>query len=436
MRLIIHRGSHEIGGSCVELISGENRIILDLGMPLVNADRSRFDANQSAADTGADLVKAGVLPDISGIYAWDMESRPVDALFLSHAHMDHYGFTNYTRPDLPVYCGAATHELMKINEVFTPFAGIGGQIKTFVHGVPVQCADFRVTPFLVDHSAFDAYAFLIEADGKNILYSGDFREHGRKPGTLPALFKALCGISIDMILLEGTMFGRPEEKVLTEKELEEEIVQTIGMRDDISLACFSGQNIDRLVTFYRASLRCQRSFVVDIYTANVLAVLRKYARIPYPSGKYPNLKVFYPYWISKRLGDSGHEDMLHRFKQFKISRSDIEMQQSKLLMLVRPSMCSDLKKIDFTGGTFIYSMWKGYQQNRDMIRLLEFIKQRGMLQHHIHSSGHATIETLKKVVDVLQPGEVIPIHTFFPDEYQSLGVKIRCLNDGEVYWLD
>ena len=32
----------------------------------------------------------------------------------------------------------------------------------------------------MDHSAFDAYAFLVEAEGRSLFYSGDFRIHGRK----------------------------------------------------------------------------------------------------------------------------------------------------------------------------------------------------------------------------------------------------------------
>lgn len=46
MRIRIYRGTHEIGGSCVELQSGDSRIIIDLGLPLVEKDGSRFDSNQ------------------------------------------------------------------------------------------------------------------------------------------------------------------------------------------------------------------------------------------------------------------------------------------------------------------------------------------------------------------------------------------------------
>jgi len=35
MKLIIHRGTHEIGGSCVEIETDKTRILIDFGMPLV-----------------------------------------------------------------------------------------------------------------------------------------------------------------------------------------------------------------------------------------------------------------------------------------------------------------------------------------------------------------------------------------------------------------
>ena len=45
---------------------------------------------------------------------------------------------------------------------------------------PVTIKDIKVTPLVVDHSAYNAYMLLIEADGKKILHTGDFRNHGFK----------------------------------------------------------------------------------------------------------------------------------------------------------------------------------------------------------------------------------------------------------------
>ena len=47
MKIIIHRGTHEIGGSCVEIQSKKSRILIDIGMPLVKKDGDRFNGNIS-----------------------------------------------------------------------------------------------------------------------------------------------------------------------------------------------------------------------------------------------------------------------------------------------------------------------------------------------------------------------------------------------------
>jgi mRNA degradation ribonuclease J1/J2 len=52
--------------------------------------------------------------------------------------------------------------------------------------------DFQITPFVVDHSAFGALAFLVEADGKSLLYSGDLRWHGRKPGMMKTIIEQIA----------------------------------------------------------------------------------------------------------------------------------------------------------------------------------------------------------------------------------------------------
>jgi len=52
----------------------------------------------------------------------------------------------------------------------------------------------------------------------------------------------------------------------------------------------------------------------------------------------------------------------------------------------------------------------------------------------VHTSGHAEIAALKKVVKKLKAGKIIPIHTFHPDKYSGLfSRKIVQVSDGEVF---
>lgn len=72
---------------------------------------------------------------------------------------------------------------------------------------PIAVGPFTVTPYLVDHSAYDSYALLIEAGGRRLLYSGDLRGHGRRRDLFDAL---ITGPPRDMhaLLLEGTHVRR------------------------------------------------------------------------------------------------------------------------------------------------------------------------------------------------------------------------------------
>lgn len=64
--------------------------------------------------------------------------------------------------------------------------------------------------------------------------------------------------------------------------IEEEFVNAFKTSKGINLIYTSGQNIDRLVSIYRACKRTEKTLSVDFYIANVLKELSKFATIPYP----------------------------------------------------------------------------------------------------------------------------------------------------------
>ena len=88
----------------------------------------------------------------------------------------------------------------------------------------------------------------------------------------------------------------------------------------------------------------------------------------------------------------------------------------------------------FAGATFIYSLWEGYLQDDSLQKMMRFIKEKNMKFYQVHTSGHAEINTLKKVVKKVKPGKIVPIHTFHPDKYGGLfKQKIEQVSDGEVF---
>ena len=126
-----------------------------------------------------------------------------------------------------------------------------------------EIGDLKITPYLVDHSATDAYAFLIEADGKKVLYSGDFRANGRKSKLFDKMIKDKNLQNVDILLMEGTMLQRSNKDFPDEQSVEDKILETIKENNQISFMIGSSQNIDSLVSAYRASKKAKKIFVVD-----------------------------------------------------------------------------------------------------------------------------------------------------------------------------
>lgn len=430
MNLTIHRGTHEIGGSCVEITSGDSSIIIDIGMPLINSLGEKFSIEDYDKLSGDELISKKVLPDVKGIYKWDQQTKKVDGVLISHPHMDHYGLFNYLREDTNYYIGESAKKIIDMTCIFTSMKGSINNFTPLKSGNALNIGDFRVTPFLMDHSAYDAYALLIEAEDKSIIYSGDFREHGRKENAFKYFLNAVPK-NIDALILEGTMLGRQNETVKTEQELEEEVSELVKKTEGITLMNFSVQNVDRVVTMYRSAKRNNKLFVMDFYSANILSILRK--TIPHPSLSFPEIRVFYPTRLSQKTAREGHRDLMLKFGKYKITKQEINEKGKDIMMLVRSSMLNDLRYIDVKNGLFIYSMWEGYLKEKSMQPMLDFIKDNKMQFKSMHTSGHAFVSTLHKVIDIINPKVTIPIHSFYPEEYKQISSNIKILTDGETH---
>ena len=94
----------------------------------------------------------------------------------------------------------------------------------------------------------------------------------------------------------------------------------------------------------------------------------------------------------------------------------------------------DLEHIpNIEGGNLIYSMWRGYEKKKGTKEFIDYLKSRNFTVNHIHSSGHADLPTLEKMVNAIAPKKLVPIHTFNSSDYKNIfNVPVKELKDGEV----
>ena len=396
MNLIIHRGADQIGG-CITEISTENcKILIDFGSNLPGCKKEELTEEQVKSIIGN-----------------------ADAVFYTHYHSDHVGLHHLIPTNVLQYIGVGAKEVMLCK--YDALRGHGDYSKQIeaIERMETYCAAKRidvskkgkifVTPYFVSHSAFDAYMFLIECEGKKILHTGDFRRHGYiGKGLFPTLKKNVG--EVDILITEGTMLGRSQECVISESEIQKNIIKALREHKYVFALC-SSTDLDRLATFHAACKKTGRIFLVDEYQNRVLNVFTKYA---------------------------GCKSDLFQFNAFKLINYRTvnvrnKLQKEGFLMPIRMSSGYLLKgMLDIYNDEkpwLIYSMWGGYAKegkdytNSDVINIRNLFGDRILdgTMDGVHTSGHADVETLKEVCQTVHPRiGVIPIHKDENSRYDSI----------------
>ncbi|MGC2856861.1 MBL fold metallo-hydrolase [Novispirillum sp. DQ9] len=413
MKFCIHRGTKEIGGTCVELEHEGKRLVLDLGVPL--------DAPGAAPH---------LLPPAPGFRGHDPSLL---AVVLSHPHQDHYGLARLLPDGVPLAMGAAAERIIAAAAAFVP----DGVPLTAAHHladrVPLELGPFRITPFLVDHSAFDAYALLIEAGGRKLFYTGDFRGHGRKAALFDRLL-ATPPADVDVLLLEGSTIGRlaPAEAFPTEADVEADLAALARQTAGPLLVCASAQNIDRMVTLFRAARRSGRALVVDLYAA---AILEATGRQTIPQSDWDGVHLFVPEWQRRRIKRAGLFDLLHRHDRNRIYRERLGDVARRAIFLFRPSLAADLEAARcLDGACVVWSQWGGYLKDPAYAPFVEWKDRLGLPLVSLHTSGHASVADLQRLAQAVAARRVVPIHSFETARYGEFFDNVTPCNDGE--WWD
>ena len=405
MQIIIHRGSHQIGGMATEIKTDKTRIIIDMGEELSLEDGFKSDP----------LDIPGVT-DNNGI---------CDAILLTHYHGDHTKQLNLARSSIPMYAGKLTKEIMLISEKNQlqrdkKYDSVEKQqeteqrieriekIQAFTQGNTLKIGDIQITPYTVDHSAIDAYMFLIEADGKRILYTGDFRLHGFRGKGLPKILRKYIH-HCDVLMTEGTALNRYENELLEERELQDILKQKYIPNYKYIFILASTTNMDRIFSAANATPR-GKYFICDEYQSSLINEVQIY---------YSKYSSFYKHIKMTKFGTN----LLKRFRK------------RGFVMMIRQNEQFEeiIKLFDPKQSIILYSMWDGYlikkdSKTPDFLNLVDNWMQ-------WHTSGHASKKDIKKVIELANPSVVIPMHTENPELIKTLlpGRKVIILQDKEIY---
>lgn len=377
MKLCIHRGTHQIGGIAAEISTASTRILIDMG------DELSLDPNFVSAPLHIPGVTDG--------------NGHCDAVLFTHYHGDHTGQMLRIRPEIPLYAGALAKDIMRLSSAHSwkkdeALCKRIETIRTFSAGVPFLIGDIQITPFSIDHSAADSYMFLIEADGKRLLYTGDFRLHGVRGKTMDKILDRRIG-KVDAIITEGTTVSRTDGKTVTEWELQARVRNYLQQYKYVFVLCAT-TNLDRIFALARAVPR-GKYCICDDYQKTLVETVSKHWNGISSFYEMPKLLSF-KYHPPARFAELGG------------------------LMFVRANSKFEaiIRQYDPAQSILLYSMWDGYRTKPDS-NIPEFLSLTGTWAE-LHTSGHASPDDLRHVIEKADPEIVIPMHTDAPQKIQTL----------------
>jgi len=204
----VYGGYGEIGGNCLLIRDRDRKIVIDNGIRF-NALKKYYRGKIQPIGIN-ELRSVGVIPPLSVF-------NGIDAVYISHFHLDHLGLLGSLPHGTKVYVPSQTI-LETVEDWYrrspTWLAELPHSIYVEVaEPEPYKTDDFGVTPVPVSHSSYPSYSFIYEGYSRAVFYSGDLRVNGPlspRISTVRNLEEAVASRNIDIAFLEGTNIGSIE----------------------------------------------------------------------------------------------------------------------------------------------------------------------------------------------------------------------------------
>ncbi len=491
VRITVFDGADCIGGNKVHLGFEEKGVIFDFGTNFNRMNQYYDEFLQPRASRGIhDYLDMGLIPKVN----WyredlvpddvDLASAPhlaVDALLISHAHIDHFGCAGFLDLDIPFVATPMTAALIKaMNDcgradpgaecAYCTVKGPGTDRRTVVAGKGSYVArdffltdghttgfgdfwarskgktkglelgelgdmaslDLEIKAMDVDHSIYGATAYGVETPAGWVVYSGDIRLHGTNGEKTRKFMSDAKALSPAVLIIEGTRTGRDDAHYqLSEADVASNCRAAAEEVDGLMIADFSARNFERLDAFMEIAKGTGRSLVVTVKDAYFLDAMRLVDGVD-------RLSQVLVYGELKSRGSKVKESIEEQIGEL-VDPKEISMHPWEHILCFSSYDMGNLLDIKPKGGRYIYSSSEAHSEDQvfDFVRLHRWISRfgmdvRGFLEKNgtvtfepgYHASGHASADDLATVVETIDPDLIVPVHTLRPEFFKELNRKV------------
>jgi len=256
--------------------------------------------------------------------------------------------------------------------------------------------EFEILP--VDHSIAGASAFLIHTPEGAVVYSGDFRTHGRLQPPYH-FWEAVKENAEPLIALicEGTNVGHLSVPY-TEKDVETALLAVVEKTKKLLIVDISPEDVDRIRTIVKTAEIGKRKVVC---TKRIIEVLEAISKEEHVQAPRPGVEV-------------------HKYEELK---HDVLRDPSRFILCTSFYSEREIRELQPPAGSvYVLSSSEPFEEERevDFQRLQNWLNIFGIPILHIHSSGHASPLAIREVVKILNPRLFLPIHTLYPEATANL----------------
>ena len=424
--LTFYGGVDEIGGNKILLQDRDTKVFFDFGMSFA-MKKKFYSPPFLSPKSEKSLQELEILPKISGVYKFDRSPPEVDAVFLSHGHLDHSAYLSFIKREIPVYCGETTQIILQalsdVRRADLEFRVSDIKFKMFRTGEKIRVGNLEIEPFHVDHSVPGAYGFVIHTSNGAVVYTGDFRDHGAKPEMTRDFVENARKAEPVAVVTEATnMTGAT---VSSEAEVEGKLDRVVAGADGIVLAEFAYSDVDRLNSFFHTAKKNKRCLAISLKQAYLLDALRKDKGLTVPSLDDDGILIFRK---SKKRYDKWETQLIERYdKQNKIfDVFDVSKQQCKVVLALSFYDFEELVQLQPEAGScYVLSTSEPFNEEMeiDYERLVNWVQHYGLPQYHVHVSGHMMPLQLKKALKRINAKRMFPVHT------ESAGLFAKFMRD-------
>ena len=347
-----------------------------------------------------------------------MTTAEVDAVFLSHAHMDHSAYISFINREIPVYCGETTKIILQalgeIRATALEFNVEDVLFRSFRTGDSITVDGLEIEPVHVDHSVPGAYGFIIHTSNNGaVVYTGDFRAHGTKPEmTSDFVEKAKEADPVAVVTEATNMTGA---SISSEAEVKNKLNRIVGQTSGLVFADFAYADVDRLNSFYRTAKKNGRCLAISLRQAYMLKALRKDKHLKVPSLDDESILIFRK---SKKRYRKWEKQIVEEHSDKIVDVFEVSKRQREVVLAMSFYDLEELVEINPKAGScYVLSASEPFNEEMeiDFERLVNWLRHYGLPQYHVHVSGHIMPLQLRNILKEINARKVFPVHTEHAD---------------------